>query len=375
MGLGKLLQGVGGDVTTGLALGAFMGNPLLGLLAAPYLNQKRRTGDANREGIKADTAGQELENERMRERATTVENLPGLLSALNSTGVMAPGAKNAQSAQIAANVPSLAPHLLGNKDSRANQSQQMLGMAEQYLGRRLNEDEAKQFFGLNSNGNPMLDAQMMEMQLRLAKLMREETAAADALKTEDEISLTTREDLTHNLEMMETSMDALQGSLLAPGGGFIKDIAEMFMPAAEWAAKAVGRGETAEAIQQQREAAALLGKSSARFIGNSLQLMNQRGINVTRGLQSLVENMSANPDMPIGSIRVINQMAAQELLRNNAQSTLKLASDEVQFLTKLASGFDGQFGTIEEAQVAINQGLIKEGDTFHVKGVAHTATR
>lgn len=378
MKLPKIFQGVGGDALTGIAAAAAVGaNPLLGLLATPYLKTRR-------EGVEADTKGRMIENEMGQLKLDTLAGIPSILQNQNAgvnpvTGEpvameegLTPYDTTGQRLQAAAMFPGMSSALFPQQEGGRLNQRQLIETFRQHMGRDPNEEELKSLLGMGGvEMSPKDRIALLETQVRLEMLMRDLKKDQETDVIAETAELQNLENMTYDLDLMQTSLGVLEGGLFEPGGGIVKDAAEMFAPVAQWALKMAGEEATADQIQGQRDALNSFRKASSRFMGNTLEQMNNEGITVTRGLQSLVESMNANENMTPGSIRIITQMAAKEIMK--ARMFSRMSPEDQRFIQKTASGYDGQFGSIEEAQVAINQGLIKPGDVFYIKGRPHTA--
>lgn len=375
-GLAGFLSGPIGDLLLGTAMGTAMtGNPLTGLLAAPVVNKQRQYNRAAEQRL----AEEEFNLSEKQRLSKLAQELPIMANAGKNPitgemvapepGITDPYMDQGQRLGVAAQMPHLTNTLFPQASNRMNPAQ-MYSFFTEKMGRDPNEDELKAIMGLDKGTmTPEDQLSFMKLQLDVEKLRRELAGdvAADTAAAQEEVQLA--ENLTYELQTMGKALDQLEGSPLAPGGGYVQDVAELALPVAEFATRLFGEDAMADQIAVWRDNANLFKKSSSRFAGQLLRQMNNEGITVTRGLQQLVEEMGANPGMSIGSIRVINQMAARELLQKYRD---KLTDESLAYLQQTASGYDGNFGSLEEAQIAEEQGMIQPGETFYINGRAAT---
>lgn len=221
-----ILKGPGMDVVSGLALGAFMGNPLLGLALAPQVNRMRRGAEKSMALTDAQTDAAELANENTRLDMAAIESLPLMNASRNPiTGEPVaqdvgadPYLSEAQKLKLAARLPqNVGSQVMGT--GRMNPRQLMSMAAE--MGIDLTDDQILNMIGANQQtGFDELRAAIMAADLRTKEL-----AAADKADSIRRAKATANIGVRNSVRGTQKALDNLElltrrASSLRPGTGF-----------------------------------------------------------------------------------------------------------------------------------------------------------
>lgn len=372
MKLPKIFEGIGGDALTGVAMAAAVGaNPLLGLLATPYLADRRK-------GMEIGRKGREIENEMGQRKLDMLDALPGIFSAQQSTGVMAPGAQEAEAMRVAGTLPALAPYLLENKGSR-DSIQEQIAQIEAALGRKLTPEEIQMKFGLVARPKVLteqeqrvldMNERLTATQLRMAEF--EESQALEGATRQKEAARDGVTAMSGVLFEVDDALDVLSGDpLLAPGIPFSEEIGK---GVSIWNRMSALAGSDNPKSRKAVDAQQALVKNSDRFVSEYLNFREANGLGAPSvSYMNVVKNFAPNTSLGEPTLRGIVAATASDMLRaaDRLPEGYGLSAGDRSRLSGIVSRYRAnkkEFSDPDEVEALMDTGVLRPGDSIVFQG-------
>ena len=379
--LGGGVLGLAQNPTVQGALGAaaFGANPLLGLLIGPALQNKR------------DRA--ELENQELRQRVTSnkrrleaQEALPGLLEPIQGVGtVLSPEGAAQASAQrrsdLIGALGTLSPDatansVLGQVFPQQQQTRTPTSVAEFRALQGMSPQEQRAFLEFQQAKNAPDETERLQreaLRLEINSTLREERQLSQERADEELAFSDSVQDEAGTIMRLFGALDRAEEATVARPGGVLAGTRRTSAAALASVADFFGADELSKRFEDEVTAFDDVKKESAVLVGNMLQRLNAQGINVTRGLQDLIESGSAGEEISIGTSRSILKVGLETILREADRRNIRL-KDRRLIERRLAAERAAplEFMSISEAEAAARAGALADGDKIVINGRSAT---
>lgn len=399
--------GVQDALVTGGAAAAF--GPVA-LLAYPFLRDDRKRSAVELDLAREQVIGARGKNESDRLSREAAQSFPKLLGPITPEELSVnpitgqplsapdpgnlPGAQDARQIKLLSAAAAMAPGAVGGAlvnrampTQRETKPPALIALADyiKSASPELNQMQAlEEAARLQSAGktdpNQALETENLLNQLALQReslqnSIEERRTATEQQAAAEQTQAWKLEDSAVNIQEMTHALDVLEDSPLRPGF-FFNDMVKGGFDIAQLGADALSPGSDASKwLEKQRTAYSDFDKNSKLFVRNYLDAFIASGGTVTRDIQRLTEESSANKSLNVDTIKTINALTAKDILRRDEGNEVKISAGDRRQLEALVGqwkkGHKGEspdFASEREAQTAVNAGLIKDGAKVMING-------